>query len=262
MGQARYITIMLIPDGTQTGREYRLRQSLFKLIIIATIALLVGIILFFSFYGRILTRAALADKLQGENQRLLRYQYKVKLLEENLLQTRDIVSRLVKLAGIDYEFPEFPSDSAIFAELDRKGIAVLTRSASGDLTYPSGLPLQGFISKDFEIEDEEHYHPGLDIACSEGLPVLTTASGQVIFAGFDDIYGNMVVIRHNDSITTVYAHNQELLVEVGQSVSVGARVALSGNTGKSSAPHVHYEIRINDKPINPIGNKSHEKGKL
>ncbi|RME27513.1 MAG: M23 family metallopeptidase, partial [Candidatus Zixiibacteriota bacterium] len=59
---------------------------------------------------------------------------------------------------------------------------------------------------------------------------------------------------HNDSVSTVYGHNDSLLVTVGQQVSVGSRIALSGNTGKSTAPHVHYELRINDKPINPLEN--------
>ena len=64
----------------------------------------------------------------------------------------------------------------------------------------------------------------------------------------------MVVLQHNDSTTTVYGHNKELLVEVGDNILAGGRVALSGNTGKSTAPHVHYEVRINNKPIDPLGN--------
>ncbi len=64
----------------------------------------------------------------------------------------------------------------------------------------------------------------------------------------------MVVLKHNDSITTLYGHNRELLVEVGQNVYAGSRIALSGNTGLSTAPHLHYEIRINDNPIDPLDN--------
>jgi murein DD-endopeptidase MepM/ murein hydrolase activator NlpD len=252
MRKPRYMTIMLVPDGTESGRTFRIRQWLLRFAIGFAIVLVVGIVLFFSFYGKILARAAMADRLQDENQKLLRYQYKVKLLEENLVQTREVVSRLVELAGIDYEFPEFPSDSAIFAELDRQGMAVLTRSADGDLTVPSGMPVQGFLSQDFETENEERYHPGIDIACAEGTPVLATAVGEVIYAGSDETYGNMIVIKHNDSITTVYGHNKELLVAVGDKVQAGSRLALSGNTGVSTAPHLHYEMRINDQPINPL----------
>jgi len=62
----------------------------------------------------------------------------------------------------------------------------------------------------------------------------------------------MIIIKHNDSISTLYGHNDTLLVETGEPVSAGSRIALSGNTGKSTAPHLHYEIRINDNPINPL----------
>ena len=246
---------MLIPDGTESRRGFRMRQWLFKFIVGGLIVVLVGIVLFFAFYGKVLTRAAMADTLAKENERLLRYQYKVQLLESNLQQARDIVTRLTQLAGINIEFPELPDDSTLFASLDKRGMAVISRSAGIDISLPAGLPIPGFISQDFEIEDNDHYHPGVDIVCAEGTPVLATAAGEVIFSGFDSTaYGYMVVVRHNDSITTLYGHNKELLVEVGQTVPVGSRIALSGNTGHSTAPHLHYEIRINDEPIDPLDN--------
>ena len=243
---------MIVPDGTESGRTFRIKQWVLKFIIGFVIFMMVGIILFFSFYGEVLSRAALTNKLKSENEQLLRYQYKVKLLEDNLIQARELVGRLIKLAGIDYEFPELPSDSAIFAELDKKGKAVLTRSNLKDLSFPSGQPLQGFISQDFDIKDSTHFHPGIDFAVAEGTPVLATGSGEIVYAGFDDFYGHMVVIRHNDSVETIYGHNKELLVKVGDQVLVGSRIALSGNTGNSSAPHLHYELRINKNPINPL----------
>jgi len=255
MAESKYITIMLIPEGTESRRGFRMRRWLFQFLVGATVVVLVGILLFFIFYGKVLTRAALADKLAKDNERLLRYQYKVQLLEGNLNQAREIVTRLTELAGIDIEFPELPDDSTLFASLDRRGMAVVSRSAGIDITLPAGLPIQGFISQDFEIEDDAHYHPGVDIACAEGTPVLATAAGEVVYADFDStVYGFMVVLRHNDSITTLYGHNSELLIEAGQVVPAGGRIALSGNTGKSTAPHLHYEIRVNDEPIDPLEN--------
>ncbi len=251
---SKNVTVMIVPEGTESGKEFRIKQWFLKFIIGFIIFLVVGIILFFSFYGEVLSRATLTDKLKNENEQLLRYQYKVKLLEQNLIQARELVGRLVKLAGIDYEFPELPSDSAIFAELDKKGKAILTRSNLKDLSFPSGQPLQGFISQDFDIDDSSHYHPGVDFAVAEGMPVLATGNGEIVFAGFDDIYGYMIVIKHSDSVETIYGHNKELLVKVGDKVLVGSRIALSGNTGNSSAPHLHYELRINNNPINPLEN--------
>ena len=194
----------------------------------------------------------MTDKLKSENERLRKYYYKVQLLEENLMQTREVVERLTKMAGIDFKFPEIPDDSTLFASLDKPSQAILSRPATIDVTIPAGFPLQGFITQDFEIDDVDHFHPGIDLACAIGTPVLATADGIVDFALFDSTYGNMVIIKHNDSISTIYGHNDTLLVEMGEMVSAGSRIALSGNTGKSTAPHLHYEIRINNNPINPL----------
>lgn len=252
MGQSRYVTIMFIPDGAEDRSGFRIRQWLLKVIVGSIAFMLAGILLFFAFYGKVLTRAALADSLEKENERLLRYHYKVKLLEENLIEAREVVSRLTGLAGIDYVFPEFPDDSTFFEALERQRTAILERDGFDDLTMPSGLPAQGFISQDFELEDGSRYHPGIDIACPVGTPVLATAIGRVVFAEYDSTYGNMIVIRHNDSVTSVYGHNRELLVEVDDMVQPASRIALSGNTGVSTAPHLHYELRINNRYINPL----------
>jgi len=249
---SKYITVMFIPEGTESRQGFRVRQWLLKFIVGGLVVLILGIVLFFVFYGHILSRAARADKLAEENQRLLRYQYKVQLLEENLKQARGIVTRLTDMAGIDIEFPEIPDDSTLFTALDQAGQAVIASSPGPDFTFPSGLPIQGFMTQEFEIEDSNRYHPGVDIACAEGTPVLATAPGEVIYADFDSTYGYMVVIQHSDSVTTIYGHNRELLVQTGQKVLGGSRIALSGNTGISTAPHLHYELRINNQPIDPL----------
>ncbi len=262
MSQSKFVTILLIPDGGEARRGFRIRLWLLKVIIGLTVVLLLSIVVFFILYGKMLSRAALTERLIDENERLLRYQYKVQMLEENLKQAREIVGRLTQLAGIDYQFPELVDDSTFLAAFDQEPQAVVIRPTGADLTLPVGLPVQGFVSKDFEIDDEAHYHPGVDIACAEGTPVLATANGTVAFADFDSTYGYMVVLKHNDSIASIYGHNSRLLIETGQEVPAGGRIALSGNTGKSTAPHVHYEVRIHDQPINPLDKWYDKKNEL
>jgi murein DD-endopeptidase MepM/ murein hydrolase activator NlpD len=261
MHKTRYITIMLIPDGTSERRGYRLPAWVLKAAMIAVALLVIGILLFFIFYGEVLTRAAMAERLERENHRLLRYQYKVRLLEENLVQAREVLGRLTKLAGVDYSFPEVPDDSTFFASLDGDQAVTLTRSSSIDFSIPSGLPMEGVISQEFEIGDSDRYHPGIDLAAAVGEPVLATATGVVEEAAFDSVYGWYVVLRHNDSLTTMYGHADTILVAVGQMVPVGSRIALCGSTGRSTAPHLHYEIRINDKPIDPLDSPYDQKRK-
>ena len=253
MAESRFVTILFIPEGRESQRSFRVRSWVLKAIAGGAILLLLGIVVFFAAYSHVMYRAAMADTLKEENERLLRYQYKVKILEENIHQMRQVVTRLTTLAGIDYEFPEIPEDSVLFAELEnRQAGTTPVVPVAGESSLPTGLPLKGFISQDFEMDDQDQEHPGVDIACAVGTPVLATAPGLVVYADFDSTYGNMLVLRHNDSVTSVYGHNDTLLVGIGEEVLAGSRVALSGNTGLSTAPHLHYEIRINDKPINPL----------
>jgi murein DD-endopeptidase MepM/ murein hydrolase activator NlpD len=252
MAGSKFITVLFVPEGGEANRGIRVRKWLLQAVAGAFGLLVLGIILFFVFYGNILARATMADNLKEENERLLKYQYKVQLLEQNLNQTRDIVSRLIDLAGVDIEFPVMPDDSTLFASLDETAMAAIKRNAGTDMSMPSGMPIQGFISQGFAIDDPAHVHPGLDIVCAEGTPVLATAMGEVVMSGEDEVYGKIVVLKHNDSVTSLYGHNKEILVQEGDKVLPGSRIALSGNTGKSTAPHLHYEIRINDEPINPL----------
>ena len=259
MGPPKYMTIMLVPDGTEPRTGWRVRQWLLKAIVIGLACLLVGITLFFIFYGQVLSRAAMTERVTAENNDLKRYYYKVQLLEQNLHQVREAVTRMAKLAGIDFTFPELPDDSTLFAELSRHSGAVVDRPSALDWSLPAGLPIQGFVTQKFQTGDPDHYHPGVDIACAVGTPVLATGSGVIEFVAFDSIYGNMVVLRHNDSVTTIYGHNDRVLVKMGDKVRVGGRLAESGNSGKSTAPHLHYEVRVNGEPIDPLDNPYDEK---
>ena len=248
-----YVTVMFIPEGSEAaGRGWRVPEWMLWAVVATVALLVVGIVLFFVFYGRMASRAATTERVMAENQMLLRYRYKVLLLEENLNEVRDVVTRLTRLAGVEYQFPDMPSDSAIseaVGDASRSNDTLLL----GSLTrhdMPVGLPVKGYVSQQFSANPSK-YHPGVDIACAVGTPVQATASGDVAFAGFDSAYGEMVVIRHNDSLTTVYGHNDTLLVQRGQKVMQGGTIALSGNTGVSTAPHLHYEVRLNGQSIKP-----------
>ncbi len=95
-------------------------------------------------------------------------------------------------------------------------------------------------------------HTGVDWACPTGTTVYASSGGTVIQASYNGGYGNNVVISHPDGRLTRYAHNSRLLVRVGQTVKQGEAIALSGNTGRSTGPHVHFEIYINGAAVNPL----------
>jgi murein DD-endopeptidase MepM/ murein hydrolase activator NlpD len=96
-------------------------------------------------------------------------------------------------------------------------------------------------------------HEGIDIAVPSGTPVVASASGTVIVAGWMGGYGNLVVVDHGNGIATAYGHNTSIAAGVGQQVAQGQLIAYSGNTGHSTGPHIHFEVRINGSPVDPLG---------
>ena len=96
-------------------------------------------------------------------------------------------------------------------------------------------------------------HEGIDIAVPSGTPVVASASGTVIVAGWTGGYGNLVVVDHGNGIATAYAHNTSVAAGLGQQVAQGQLIAYSGNTGNSTGPHIHFEVRSNGSPADPLG---------
>jgi murein DD-endopeptidase MepM/ murein hydrolase activator NlpD len=95
-------------------------------------------------------------------------------------------------------------------------------------------------------------HPGIDIATSMGTPIFATADGEVVQSGWSGGYGNIVQINHGNGIETIYGHNSRVIVNAGQYVKKGQIICYSGNTGRSTGPHLHYEIRVNGTAVDPI----------
>ncbi len=118
---------------------------------------------------------------------------------------------------------------------------------AGDGCAPRGLPTSGLFTQRFHCA-----HSGVDTGVPIGTPVHATHSGLVIFAGWSVIgYGNLVIIQ-NGAFITYYAHLNGFNVVEGQRVGVDSVIGWSGNTGNSSGPHIHYEVRINDVPVDPL----------
>ncbi len=113
------------------------------------------------------------------------------------------------------------------------------------LTSPFGMRWSPFVA------GVRQMHYGIDIGCFEGTPVAVTKAGIVNYVGYDGGYGNRVEITHTGGWLTLYAHNNRVLVKVGQVVQKGDIIALSGNTGASTGPHIHYELHYNGIAIDP-----------
>jgi murein DD-endopeptidase MepM/ murein hydrolase activator NlpD len=123
---------------------------------------------------------------------------------------------------------------------------------------PSGWPVRGYITDGFGNRRNPfggasyENHAGLDIATNYGTAIEATADGRVIFAGMYGGYGNVVVIDHGYGVTTRYGHMSQINVKMGQAVTRGKMIGAVGSTGRSTAPHCHYEVRLHDRPVNPL----------
>ena len=132
----------------------------------------------------------------------------------------------------------------------------LSRAGKALAALPSRWPVRGAVNSEFgrrlsPWSGAPEFHSGLDIASSRGTPVKAPAPGIVVFAGVNADYGNTVIIDHGQEIKSLYGHLQKIQVAQGQKVERGQPIALSGNTGKSSGPHLHYEITVKGQAANP-----------
>ncbi len=125
-------------------------------------------------------------------------------------------------------------------------------------SIPRGLPVNGYVTDGFGMRrnpfngEGREVHEGLDIAVDFGTPVTATADGLVIYAAPHAGYGNLVIVYHSNGITTRYGHLSRISVEAGQRVKRSDQIGNAGSTGRSTGPHVHYEIRENDQSVDPL----------
>ena len=123
---------------------------------------------------------------------------------------------------------------------------------------PSISPLrEGHITSGFGRRKDPFtkrmsFHEGVDFSARRGTPIFATADGRVTFTGKKKGYGLTLQINHGNGIETIYAHNLDMLVKRGQNVTRGQIIARVGNSGRSTAPHLHYEVRVNGKAVNPL----------
>ena len=134
------------------------------------------------------------------------------------------------------------------------------RRATKKRSLPNVKPRKGFLVWPTKGTLTSHFgmrngrkHEGVDIAAPKGTPIHAAAGGEVVFSGWGPTgYGKMVIIKHQHHLTTLYAHNSKLIARKGSRVTQGQKISLMGSTGRSTGPHLHFEVRDDTQPKDPI----------
>ena len=230
--------------------------------------------LVYGFYG--LTQQAAHLRTERENQRLRAENDKQRQELQNLNNRVDAVEdtsrKLAEVSGVQEETrtvhgqggPARPVDSAlalVALELKTANIERELRMYEGFLRQhgmtPSLWPVMGKLESGVGGRRNPfggrgyEFHEGQDIDAAYGTPVQVAATGRVVIAGWQRGYGNVVYVDHGSGLSTRYGHLSEIDVTVGQTVTRGQTIGLVGSTGRSTGPHLHYEVRINNQPVDP-----------
>jgi murein DD-endopeptidase MepM/ murein hydrolase activator NlpD len=202
--------------------------------------------------------AELSRRLSGLSQKLSAFELRTQRLA--------IVAGLADAGHNGMGGPKIPSDDGATdaaeraAELDSRLSSLETqfarRSAIASST-PTVAPVRGLLNSGFgprkdPFTGEGSFHPGLDISTRRHEPVLATAEGVVIKSGWSGDYGKEVEVAHSTGYLTIYGHLDEVLVKEGQRVRRGETLGLVGSTGRSTGPHLHYEVRKDERAVNPL----------
>ena len=163
-----------------------------------------------------------------------------------IAQARDAAARTTELQTAAEEQQD------IFEQF-RKSIAA---AQAEDAARPSGWPVYGHLTSRFGYRNSPwgmgwEFHAGVDISARRGTPIVATADGVVAFAGWLGLFGNTVILEHGYGYRTLYGHNDKNAITVGERVTRGQIIAYIGTTGRSTGPHVHYEVHINGQQVNP-----------
>jgi len=180
------------------------------------------------------------------------YKTQEKVIQKGKEGEREVVAKVIKINGVENE-REILSEKVIKKPVKKivaKGTKPLPVNA-GTAVASLGLPTRGRISSRFG-QRWGRLHAGVDIAAPTGTPIYAAKDGRVSYAGYRGGYGKLVEINHGNGLVTRYGHCSKLLVSSGKRVKKGQLIALVGSTGNSTGPHLHFEVRINGKAVDPL----------
>lgn len=248
-GDDRHLTIIVVPHGYLETRSYVISYTKLKFLIVTGVAILLAFAISLAALFPVLAQAARAQGLERELQQLEGERARVAELARTLQEVEAQYERVRQMLGADAAagssgtpvLPPLRADSS-------NGPASDTTAVSAINLWPLAVP--GFITR--SIGGGTSAHPGLDIAVPRESYIRAAGDGIIKAAGIDDVYGNYVVIDHGGQLESVYGHATKFFVTAGDRVRRADVIGLTGSTGRSTAPHLHFEIRRGGKAVDPL----------
>lgn len=278
----QYLYILMIPDDYSDPFNFKIRFNTVKILVVVAALLTIHVFVGPVYYYKYSVTNKYRKQLEQDNTRLKednRQVYALYDLVEDLLQFHDQFKTALE---VEKGFETSGRKSEEILENMRQNVRLNTDlgltvrpykddmpQTQGKLDYfltrenkstyhnfanniPTKLPVEGFLSTDFR-KDDWHFpdHLGIDIATSRGTIISAAADGVVLFTKWTEDLGNLIIVSHLNGFLTFYGHNQVLLVRERSFVKKGQAIALLGNSGRSSAPHLHFEIWKDGVPVDP-----------
>lgn len=275
-----YYTIMFIPEGNAKTFSMHIHRNIVYSLTIFLFVFLIGFVLLVIKSGEIAAKLQLVYLLTSENKQLKEENMAMKNIGEKVEAIEQLSHYLQRIATATNTDPKktgmtysktTQSDEAVYSKdnmdeiLDNmrnssaEGIKTQTKNKESMEQYGASVPnivpvVDGWITRRFSTTgtDTSSAHTGIDYAATLGTLIRATAPGIVEEVNNDRYFGKIVIIKHGFGFTTKYGHCSQILVGVGDHVERGQTIALVGNTGRSSAPHLHYEVLKDGKNVDPI----------
>jgi murein DD-endopeptidase MepM/ murein hydrolase activator NlpD len=252
----RSVTLVIQRDGATKSRNIRIPLWTVRLGISAVAVACLLLVIVVVLYGPLVRAAARVPGMERELARLQTENARVRELSAALDSAESRYSQVRQMMGGEIVRDPVVSASGLpIAPAIRARLASTTADLVGGATLPRGWPLDetGYITRgQVKAGGRDEAHPGIDIAVSVGSLVRASGGATVAQAGEDPEYGFFVLLEHPEDYQTMYGHLSRILVTPASTVAAGQVIGLSGNTGRSTAPHLHFEIRQHGASLDPL----------
>jgi murein DD-endopeptidase MepM/ murein hydrolase activator NlpD len=282
----RLNTIIIVPHTKAKFVKISFSTRTFLLGVCGVLVALVLSAIAIAYTGSAVSRRAEVQRLDSENQQLVETNKQLQVtaaeVQARLEEFENQTARLALAAGMDTEtvdpgvgnqaeavgrggpYDRIPESPAVLRlqsdwigmklrEVEEKLLIRDQKLACTPTIAPTlGVITDGFGSRKDPFTGRPAFHRGLDISARRGTPVLAPADGVVVFAGRNGGLGKVLRLSHGFGYTTVFGHLDKTLVEPGEEVHRGQQIGVLGNTGRSTGPHLHYEVHVDGKAVNPL----------